>query len=105
MVKTGAEKKTDAEGKVSKRGAALAVDVQLSEDLAAVIGASAMPRTQVVKKLWAIFKERGIQDPKDRRYINLADQDDLKKIFQNVENDRLYGFGLLKHLKEHMKTM
>ena len=90
---------------VSKRGAGLTADVKLSADLAAVIGASTMPRTQVVKKMWAIFKARGIQDPKDKRYIKLANQDDLKKIFPNVENERLYGFGLLKHLKSHMKTM
>ena len=87
-----------------KRATGINADVKLSPELAAVVGGSTMPRTQVVKKMWAIFKSRGLQDPADKRYIRIVDAD-LKKVFPNVENGRLLGFGLLKHLKAHMSTM
>jgi len=88
----------------AKRVTGLTADVKLSPELAAIVGQSVMPRTQVVKKMWAIFKERGLQDPSDKRYILVKDAD-MKKVFPNVENGRLLGFGLLKHLKAHMTTM
>lgn len=50
-----------------------------SAKLAAVVGASPMPRTEVVKKLWAYIKKNGLQDSKNRRNIN-ADAK-LKEIF------------------------
>jgi len=43
--------------------------VQPSEKLAAVIGNKPLPRTQVVKKLWAYIKKNDLQDPKNRRDI------------------------------------
>merc|ERR1712226_1137816 len=77
---------------------------KLSPQLAALLGEKTMSRFQVVKKMWAIFKERGLQDPADKRYIRIVDAD-LKKVFTEVEGGRLMGFGLLKHLKAHMTTM
>jgi len=100
MVKTKQE--TGAEK--PKRASGLTADVKLSPELAALLGENTMPRTQVVKKMWAIFKERGLQDPADKRYIRIVDAD-LKKVFTEVEGGRLMGFGLLKHLKAHMTTM
>lgn len=50
-----------------------------STKLAAVVGASPLPRTEVVKKLWAYIKKNGLQDAKNRRNIN-ADAK-LKEIF------------------------
>jgi chromatin remodeling complex protein RSC6 len=50
-----------------------------SADLAAVIGAAAAARTEVVKKLWAYIKKNNLQNPKNKRNI-LAD-DKLKKVF------------------------
>ena len=41
-----------------------------SAALAAVIGAKAIPRTQVVKKLWQYIKSNKLQDAKNRRNIN-----------------------------------
>ena len=51
-----------------------------SEALAAVVGAKALPRTQVVKKLWAYIKRRKLQDPKNRR--NIRADDVLGKVFK-----------------------
>ncbi len=50
-----------------------------SAKLAAVVGSTPIPRTEVVKKLWAYIKKNNLQDSKNRRNIN-ADAK-LKDIF------------------------
>ena len=50
-----------------------------SAALAAVIGASPVPRTEVVKKLWAYIKKYDLQDKNNRRNINADDK--LKSVF------------------------
>ncbi|OHB69287.1 MAG: hypothetical protein A2W23_03010 [Planctomycetes bacterium RBG_16_43_13] len=47
--------------------------------LAEVVGEKALPRTQVVKKLWAYIKKNDLQDKKNRRVINADDK--LKAVF------------------------
>lgn len=44
--------------------------VSVSADLAAVVGAGPMPRTDVMKKLWVYIKKHGLQDHKNKRMIN-----------------------------------
>lgn len=51
----------------------------VSEDLAVVVGKGPMPRSEVVKKLWAYIKSKNLQDTKNKRNIN-ADEA-LKKVF------------------------
>lgn len=53
--------------------------MQISEDLAPVVGKGPMPRSEVVKKLWIYIKKNDLQDKKNRRNIN-ADAN-LKKVF------------------------
>ena len=53
--------------------------LQPSDALSKVVGAKAIPRTQVVKKLWEYIKKNDLQDKKNRRNIN-ADAN-LKPIF------------------------
>ena len=53
--------------------------LQPSAALAAVVGAKALPRTQVVKKLWDYIKKNKLQDPKNRR--NIKADEVLKKVF------------------------
>ena len=53
--------------------------MNVSEELAAVVGKGPMPRSEVVKKLWVYIKEKDLQDPKNKRNIN-ADEN-LKKVF------------------------
>ena len=53
--------------------------MQISADLAAVVGEGPMPRSEVVKKLWVYIKEHNLQDPANKRNIN-ADAN-LKKVF------------------------
>jgi len=50
-----------------------------SAELAAVIGATPQPRTEVVKLMWEYIKAHNLQDPKDKRTI-VAD-DKLRAVF------------------------
>jgi upstream activation factor subunit UAF30 len=47
--------------------------------LANVVGAKPLPRTEVVKKLWAYIKKNGLQDSVNKRMINADDT--LKPVF------------------------
>ena len=69
-----------------------------SEDLAAVIGTKAIPRTQVIKKLWVYIRKNNLQRPSDRRRI-VADSK-LKKIFGGKGEVSMLELGtfLNKHL-------
>lgn len=53
--------------------------MQISDELAAIVGRGPMPRTEVTKKLWAYIKSHKRQDPNNKRNI-LAD-DKLQKVF------------------------
>lgn len=53
--------------------------MQISEDLAPVVGKGPMPRSEVVKKLWEYIRKHNLQDPKNKRNINADDH--LKKVF------------------------
>lgn len=53
--------------------------MNISADLAVVVGKGPMPRSEVVKKLWVYIKGNGLQDTKNKRNIN-ADEA-LKKVF------------------------
>jgi chromatin remodeling complex protein RSC6 len=44
--------------------------VQPDHLLAAVVGASPLPRTQITKKLWAYIKKNNLQDATQRTMIN-----------------------------------
>ena len=53
--------------------------LNVSADLAAVVGNGPMPRSEVVKKLWVYIKGNNLQDPQNKRNINADDK--LKKVF------------------------
>jgi len=69
-----------------------------SATLAAIVGASALPRTEVVKKLWAYIKKNGLQDAKNRRNINADDK--LKPIFGK---NTVSMFEMTKLVSKHLK--
>ncbi|MFH1780913.1 MAG: SWIB/MDM2 domain-containing protein [Candidatus Nealsonbacteria bacterium] len=64
---------------MAKSNSAFMKPMQISEDLAPVVGKGPMPRSEVVKKLWIYIKKNDLQDKKNRRNIN-ADAN-LKKVF------------------------
>lgn len=102
-----ATKKTATKKKVAKKAkktkskrkpnAAFMKALQPSAALSAVIGSGAVPRTQVIKKIWAYIKKNNLQNPKNKRNI-LAD-DKLKAVFGKSEVSMFQMAGLLnKHL-------
>lgn len=70
----------------------------LSEELEAVVGKGPMPRSEVVKGLWAYIKKNGLQDPKNKRNINADDK--LKTVFggKSVVN----MFEMTKLVSKHL---
>ena len=53
-----------------KPNAAFMKPMTPSAELAAVIGSTPMPRTEVTKKIWEYIKKHKLQDPKAKRMIN-----------------------------------
>ncbi len=83
-----------------KRAAgALSKPVKPSAELAAIVGADPLPRTDVVSKIWAYIREHGLQDPADKRTI-VAD-DKLKAV---LGKDRATMFELNKLLSPHLSA-
>lgn len=64
--KTKAKKKTTAK---RKPNAAFMKPLKPSSALAELVGSTPLPRTQVVKKLWAYIKKHNLQDKKNKRNI------------------------------------
>ncbi len=64
---------------MAKSNSAFMKPMNISSDLAVVVGKGPMPRSEVVKKLWVYIKKNNLQDAKNRRNIN-ADEA-LKKVF------------------------
>ena len=53
-----------------KANAAFMKPLTPSDKLAEIVGAKPLPRTEVVKKLWAYIKKNNLQDKKNKRNIN-----------------------------------
>lgn len=59
--------------------AAFMKPMTISPDLAVVVGAGPMPRSEVVKKLWEYIKKNNLQDPTNKRNVNADGA--LQKVF------------------------
>lgn len=80
--KTATKKKPAAKAKAKtkrKPNAAFMKPMTPSSQLAAIVGAKSLPRTEVTKKLWAYIKKNNLQDKVERRNIHADDK--LKPIF------------------------
>jgi chromatin remodeling complex protein RSC6 len=68
-----------------------------SAALAAIVGAAALPRTEVTKKVWEYIKKHNLQDSANRRNINADDK--LKVIFKKPQ---VSMFEMTKLINEHL---
>ena len=84
--------------KKHKPNAAFTKSITPSSTLAAVVGGSPMPRTEVTKKLWAYIKRNGLQDSINRRMIN-AD-DNLRQVFGGRRHVSM--FEITKLVNRHL---
>ena len=91
--------KKKAKGKKRKANAAFMKPMTPSATLAAVIGSSAMPRTEVTKKIWGYIKRNSLQDKKNRRMINADDK--LKSVFGG--KSQVSMFEMTKLVSRHLK--
>jgi len=94
-----AKKKAKKAGKKRKPNAAFMKPMNPSATLAAVIGSSAQPRTEVTKKIWGYIKRNGLQDKKNRRMINGDDK--LKAVFGG--KSQVSMFEMTKLVNKHLK--
>ncbi len=92
-----AKKATKKAATKRKPNAAFMRPLTPSTALAAVVGTSPLPRTQVVKKLWAYIKKHNLQDAKNRRNIN-ADVK-LKAVFGK---NTVSMFEMTKLVSKHL---
>lgn len=95
---TSAKAPSDAPAK--KASGALAKPVKPSAELAAIVGAEPLPRTEVVSKVWDHIRKHELQDPADKRTI-VAD-DKLKAVFGK---DRCTMFEMQKLLSPHLTAV
>ncbi len=96
--KKATKKATKAKTK-RKPNAAFMRPLTPSSDLAAVIGSGNVPRTEVVKKIWAYIRKHNLQDAKNRRNINADDK--LKVVFGGKKQVSM--FEMTKLISKHLK--
>ena len=85
-------------GKKRTPSAAFMRPVTPDNQLAAVVGSSPLPRTELTKKLWAYIKRNGLQDSKNRRAINADDQ--LRPVFNGKAQVSM--FDMTKLVNKHV---
>jgi upstream activation factor subunit UAF30 len=85
--------------KKRKPNAAFMKPMTPTSALAEVVGAKAMPRTEVTKKLWVYIKKNKLQDSKNRRMINADDA--LKTVFGGKKQVSM--FEMTKLVNKHLK--
>ena len=81
-----------------KANPALLKPMNVSEQLAAVIGPGPLPRGQVMKKLWEYIKANNLQNPQNKRNI-IADEK-LLPIFGGVKEVSM--FEMTKLVSSHL---
>lgn len=81
-----------------KKVSAFMKPMNISPDLAEVVGPGPMPRSEVVKALWVYIKKNNLQDPTNKRNIN-ADAK-LKKVFEGKAVVNM--FEMTKLVSKHL---
>ena len=94
--KKPAAKKTGAK---RKPNAAFMKAMTPSAVLAAVVGNSPMPRTEVTKKIWDYIKKNKLQDAINKRLINADEK--LKAVFGG--KGKVSMFEMTKLVSNHLK--
>jgi chromatin remodeling complex protein RSC6 len=81
----------------AKANSAFMKPMTVSSELAEVVGKGPMPRSEVVKKLWAYIKKNDLQNPKNKR--NIIADDKLQPIFGKKE---VSMFEMTKLVSKHL---
>lgn len=78
------------------RGGGYTRPCKLSPALADLVGASSLPRYEVVKQVWAIIKQNNLYDPNNRQFALCDDA-----LYSVIGTKRFRIFGMMKYLKNH----
>ena len=92
--KAGAEEAAATQTKV---GTGIHAAVQPSKELGVIVGNDALPRSEVISKVWDYIKAKKLQNPENKREI-LADTD-LQKFFGR---DKCTMFEMNKYISQHL---
>lgn len=82
-----------------KKVSAFMKALQPDAALAAIVGSTPLPRTEVVKKLWVYIKKHNLQDAKNKRNINADEK--LLPVFGGKKQVNM--FQMTKLVSEHLK--
>lgn len=91
--KKAAKKKT-----ARKPNAAFMKPMMPTGPLAAILGSTPMPRTEVTSQIWKYIKKNNLQDKANRRMINADDK--LRALFGKAQASM---FELTKYVSKHLK--
>jgi chromatin remodeling complex protein RSC6 len=95
MAKPAAKEKSAVKAKTDS---AFMKPMQPSEELAKIVGAQPLPRSEVTKKIWEYIKKHKLQNPQNKREI-IAD-DKLQPILGSKKLDM---FQMTKAVNKHLK--
>lgn len=84
---------------MAKANAKFMAPLTPSAELAAVVGATPLPRTEIVKKMWEYIKKNGLQDQKNKRMINSDAK--LAAIFEGKK--QISMFDMSKYISKNVK--
>jgi chromatin remodeling complex protein RSC6 len=74
---------------MAKSNSKFMAPLQLSDELAAVVGKKGpLPRTEVVKLLWAYIKKKNLQNPSNKREI--VPDEALAKVFGSKKTVNMF---------------
>ena len=98
VAKKAAPRKAAKKKSARKPNAAFMAPLMPTGPLAAIIGSTPMPRTEVTSKIWAYIKRNKLQDSVNRRNINADDK--LRPLFGKAQATM---FELTKYVSKHLK--
>lgn len=84
---------------MAKANAKFMAPLTPSAELAAVVGSTPLPRTEIVKKMWDYIKKHNLQDAKNKRMINSDDK--LAAIFEGKK--QISMFDMSKYISKNVK--
>ena len=96
--KKAAPKKAAKKAAKRKPNPAFMKPLNIGGPLQAIVGSKPLPRTEVVKQLWAYIKKNKLQDPKEKRNINADDK--LKAVFGGKKTVSM--FEMTKLVSKHL---
>ena len=96
-----AEKKAaPAKKSARKPNPAFMAPMKPSNELAAVVGANPMPRSEITKRVWDYIKKNNLQDAQNKRQINADDK--LRPVFGGKKNVTM--FEMTKLVNGHLSA-